>query len=568
MTTIKRPSHRQSSRGIPAVIAIFIILFGAVLYLAVDSRSSTTEPSSPTEGHARMSQNLKTVVAHKREQISAALKTLTEGNLPNRLRTLRQKHEIIGERLAEVKAGTETVEEILHGHDMSHHATDQPPMELKEIIEYLDHWIHQLHETLVEAKHATFEGIWQAYHDLAVKTLYPWDREYLRRMPPRRDDGSIFLSVATYRDENCFNTVYKAYEKAKNPEKLFIGLTQQNCHQDCKSGVLSNLSMVEVPPDDDCYQKFCDTDLGQPFCANSQLRVLNIDEPESLGPYAARYFTSKLWYGEQWYMQIDAHMTFANHWDSISVDMLNKAPSSKPILSHYPPSHLVDLDKRTDRAGARLCGPVFATSDLESQIIRLEGAGYDPQQLEYPAFAPFTAAGYFVAHSNFLREVPFDPFLPWIFMGEEIIMSTRLWTAGYDIFSPSRSVVGHMYVRRHKPKFWESVHRLFATPGIHNPLQAMVLDRIKFQLGYPEAARDMMRHRSLLTAVEQYGMGKARPLEEYLKIVGLNMTTKEITYTGWCEEGYPPPGFEKFNNLYPNGKGRGLSKAATEKAAQ
>lgn len=83
----------------------------------------------------------------------------------------------------------------------------------------------------------------------------------------------------------------------------------------------------------------------------------------------------------------------------------------------------------------------------------LEGGGvWDDAPLEYPAFAPFTAAGYFVAHSDFLHEVPFDPFLPWIFMGEEIIMSTRLWTSGYDIFSPTRSVVGHMYVRRHKPK--------------------------------------------------------------------------------------------------------------------
>jgi hypothetical protein len=93
--------------------------------------------------------------------------------------------------------------------------------------------------------------------------------------------------------------------------------------------------------------------------------------------------------------------------------------------------------------------------------------------LDIPRFAPFTAAGYFVAHSDFLREVPFDPFLPWIFMGEEIIMSTRLWTSGYDIFSPSQAVVGHIYVRRHKPKFWESVHRAF-TFGVHNPLQVRI----------------------------------------------------------------------------------------------
>jgi len=74
----------------------------------------------------------------------------------------------------------------------------------------------------------------------------------------------------------------------------------------------------------------------------------------------------------------------------------------------------------------------------------------------------------------------------------------------------------------------------------------MILDRIKYQLGYPESDRDMLARKTILTAVEQYTMGKARPLEEYERIVGLNMTTKEITYTGWCEEGFPPPGFEQY----------------------
>jgi hypothetical protein len=249
-------------------------------------------------------------------------------------------------------------------------------------------------------------------------------------------------------------------------------------------------------------------------------------------------------------MQIDAHMTFAKNWDAISIQGLKNAPSKKPVLSHYPPGHLQDLEQLVDKPGSRLCGPIFAPSDLESQIVRLEGnAMYDHKKLDTPRFAPFTAAGYFVAHSSFLKEVPFDPFLPWIFMGEEIIMSTRLWTHGYDIFSPSQSVVGHIYVRRHKPKFWESVHRTF-TMGVHNPLQMMILDRIKYQLGYPESARDVIPLKSLLTAVEQYTMGKARPLEQYMKIVGLNTTTKEITYTGWCETGKPPPGFEEYNHLY------------------
>eukprot|EP00533_Pseudo-nitzschia_delicatissima_P016554 CAMPEP_0197268376 /NCGR_PEP_ID=MMETSP1432-20130617/4141_1 /TAXON_ID=44447 /ORGANISM="Pseudo-nitzschia delicatissima, Strain UNC1205" /LENGTH=406 /DNA_ID=CAMNT_0042733421 /DNA_START=21 /DNA_END=1238 /DNA_ORIENTATION=- len=406
-------------------------------------------------------------------------------------------------------------------------------MTMKEIVGFLDEWIKGLHKTLWKVRKATYPVIWQAYHDYAVKTLYVWDREYLTRMPPRRDDGSIFLSIATYRDENCINTVKWAYEKAANPEKLFVGLAQQNCHDNCMSGVLDGGNVEPVPPDRDCYQEFCESADGKKYCANGQVRVLNVEESESLGPYAARYFASKLWFGEQWYMQIDAHMTFVQDWDATSVDMLQKAPSDKPIISHYPPPHTEDLEDLVREPSPRICGPAFATDEIECQIIRLEESGvYDNEYNETPRFAPFVAAGYFVAHSEFLREVPFDPFLPWIFMGEEIIMSARLWTSGYDIFSPSQSVLGHMYVRRHSPKFWETVGRDFA-PNIHNPLQAMVIERVKYQLGYPESAKDMIAAKSLLTAVEQYSMGTERPLSQYKEIVGLNMMTKEITLTKW-----------------------------------
>lgn len=50
-------------------------------------------------------------------------------------------------------------------------------------------------------------------------------------------------------------------------------------------------------------------------------------------------------------------------------------------------------------------------------------------------------------------------FLACSYIGEEISMSARLWTSGYDIFSPTINVLNHYYVRRHYPKFWESVNR-------------------------------------------------------------------------------------------------------------
>jgi hypothetical protein len=220
--------------------------------------------------------------------------------------------------------------------------------------------------------------------------------------------------------------------------------------------------MEDVKPDPDCYLLFCSSDVGKKFCSDGHIRLLRMKESESLGPYMARYFASKLWNGEQWYMQIDSHMTFLQDWDTLSIEMLNKAPSEKPVISHYPPPHTADLVKKADGPAPRLCGPKFATTDLESQIIRLDNSYYyDTVKLETPRFAPFAAAGYLVAHSDFLREVPFDPFLPYIFMGEEILLSARLWTSGYDIFSPTHSLLGHHYVREHKPKFWEAIHRTF-----------------------------------------------------------------------------------------------------------
>ncbi len=151
--------------------------------------------------------------------------------------------------------------------------------------------------------------------------------------------------------------------------------------------------------------------------------------------------------------------------------------------------------------------------------------------------------------SDFLREVPFDPFLPWIFMGEEILLSTRFWTHGYDIFSPSTNVVSHIYVRREKPKYWESVRRTY-TFDVEQPLGLLVINRVKYLIGYPEAARDMIWPKSLLTAIEQFAMGSERSLESYLSMVGLDMKQKKVLPTHWCELGNVPKGFEQYAHLY------------------
>jgi Glycosyltransferase (GlcNAc) len=367
-----------------ALRCIAFIFVSLALYVAstIEDVEVPTTPSlqlqQPPSRRQIWSRTVRHAVVEKRRQLIRSLTSLRRGNgkIPIvRLQRLRDEHQIVGERLKDLQAGTKNIQEIILGGSAallsSSAQHSQPPMKIDEIRSYLDAWIHQLHETLRPLKLEGYEVIWQAYHDLTVKTLFPWDQEYLSRMPERRDDGSIFLSLASYRDENCFNTLHWAYGNATNPEKLFTGLVQQNCVNNCKTGVLVGGIIQEAPPDDGCHDLFCRANPS--YCGN--IRHLFIDEDESLGPYAARYFASKLWYGESWYLQVDAHMTFLKDWDSISIQMLNAAPTKKPVLSHYPPGHTDDLEKMAKRPTERLCGPVFAGSQVEGQIVRLEGSG-------------------------------------------------------------------------------------------------------------------------------------------------------------------------------------------------
>jgi len=227
-----------------------------------------------------------------------------------------------------------------------------------------------------------------------------------------------------------------------------------------------------------------------------------------------------------------------------------------------------------------MCDSEFAKAQIEWQIIRLGSSmPFDSSIPKTPRYAPFVAAGFFFCSGNFLHEVPFDPLLPWIFMGEEISMSARLWTAGYDIFSPTINVLNHYYVRRHYPKFWESVNRFFKKP-IHNNLVEIVLKRVKNMLGYPESAGELINPSSgtfstlaktqisqpkrafiipnvnlanfflcflqyyfsiVLYRLEDFAYGRKRSARAYYDMVGIHPVDKVIRKNDWCHKGEWPP---------------------------
>ena len=119
------------------------------------------------------------------------------------------------------------------------------------------------------------------------------------------------------------------------------------------------------------------------------------------------------------------------------------------------------------------------------------GRGRAPTQIA------FIAAGFFFARAEFLRDVPFDPLLPWCFMGEEIALSARAWTRAGTSTRRARSPrAEYRPGRMGLPKFWGSVGRVFGRPGFNTPLMLKVVQRVKHMIGYPERERERERERA------------------------------------------------------------------------
>merc|ERR1719456_1892603 len=133
-------------------------------------------------------------------------------------------------------------------------------------------------------------------------------------------------------------------------------------------------------------------------------------------------------------------MRMAPDWDVKMIDQMRRAPSKKPILSAYPSSGWQDFEANANfgLAGPRMCGANFMPD--EYGVVRIDAAySREPDNVpaKRPVPSPWIAAGYFFAPGSFVKDVPFDPMLPWIFMGEELGITARAWTSGYDVFAPN-----------------------------------------------------------------------------------------------------------------------------------
>lgn len=218
----------------------------------------------------------------------------------------------------------------------------------------LNKFITALHQSNLKNSQAKedIDVLIKSYFDLAKQYLSPLEDAYRgRSIFPIREDDSIYVSLAAFREHLLCQTLKSAFDQAKDPNKLYIGAIVQNCFgndgRQCKTGLQvvgknaqgkDQVQQFDAPPDANGIEDFCTDPAYKRFCDNGQVRALYIHDTDALGPAVARYYASKLWGGETYFMQMDSHLEFAPHWDAKYVQEVKAAKNfPKAVLSAYPP---------------------------------------------------------------------------------------------------------------------------------------------------------------------------------------------------------------------------------------
>ena len=289
-----------------------------------------------------------------------------------------------------------------------------------------------------------------------------------------------------------------------------------------------------------CWQHDPD-DSPLPFAGDERFRILDVDWRDSRGACWARAEIMKLWDGEQWYLQTDSHCRFIQGWDTKLIRMMGQTGSPKPILSTYanaftprePGSMLPEI----------LSGPpqlIALETFTDLGIPKLKPLEMiDAASRNRPAAARFLSAGFLFAPGKFIEEVPYDPEL--YFFGEEISMTLRAFTAGYDLFHPIENVAWHDYVRAYAIRHWED-HASTTSDVVQQRSQTWGdLDKLsqqKVQLLLHGKAHDPAITSSM-NLLGRFGLGTARTRDDYEKYAGVSFGLRKLQdYTRYA---YEPP---------------------------
>lgn len=181
-----------------------------------------------------------------------------------------------------------------------------------------------------------------------------------------------------------------------------------------------------------------------------QFRIDAIEWNKSLGLCWARSRIQRLYAGEDFTLQLDSHHRFVEHWDEKLITYMELAESSKPLLSSYVAGYAPATNVLDEGEPFKMVGQKFSRAGtIPFHPHRIDGW----RDLHQPVKARFVSGHFFFTLGKHCEEYRYDPGL--YFAGDEISLSIRSYTLGYDLFHPHRHVVWHEYTRKGRAKHWD-----------------------------------------------------------------------------------------------------------------
>jgi len=296
--------------------------------------------------------------------------------------------------------------------------------------------------------------------------------------------NTIFIQIASYRDPELLPTLRDCIKNAEFPENLIFGI---------------------------CWQK-ADEDSLEEFANDPRFRVTPVPYRESKGACWARNTLQQLYKDEKYTLQIDSHMRFANHWDTLAINMVKSFQAqghTKPLLTGYISSY----DPENDPAG-RVQVPwkmVLNKIIPETGIPMYLPSSFSAEEtaLNAPLKSKFYSAHFCFTLGEFSKEVQHDPNI--YFTGEEINIAIRSYTHGYDLFHPDCIIVWHEYTRKGRTKHWDDHTEWWKTEEESKTHLKKFLHNIINDI-----------------PIEKYGLGKVRTFHEYELYSEIDFKNKKI----------------------------------------
>jgi len=314
---------------------------------------------------------------------------------------------------------------------------------------------------------------------------------------------TILVHLPAYREPELIPTIKSALENATHPDRIHFGICRQ------------------YNPEDGF------DDLKE-FANDDRVKVWNMLYTEAKGlPYARAIINEKLLTDEDFVCQLDSHHRFAEGWDNTLIGWYHDLQDEgyNPLICGYLPYYdpFNDPSSRVQEPWLSEAASFYPFGTIFIRPCAIPNWG----KLTKPFPARFLSGHFAFGPNKWAKEVKHDPNI--FFSGEELNLTVRSYTYGYDLFHPHRCVIWHatMRVERDGMLVWDDQSK--RGDSSFWTTQDTARSRIRQLLGVEDNGHDL----------SDYGLGTVRTVRDYEKYAGIHF--KKRSFQKWTSDHKFPP---------------------------